>query len=262
MCNDVKVCVVTGGAQGIGRTIAERFLRGGWKVVVGDIDGAALEETGAAFGQDDAFNGVECDVSRREDVERLGAEAVSHGPIRCWVNNAALSFSGAIHETDADEFERGVATNFLGVYWGCAVATRHMLDDPGGSIVNISSVQALFGIRTFPGYAACKGAVNSLTTQLAAEYAGKGIRVNAVAPGVIVTPMHEKLLEEHPDPGSIHRFQRALSPIGRYGKPEDVAEAVWFLASEETAGFITGVLMKVDGGATAIAPGQDQAVQS
>lgn len=257
MASASNVCVVTGGAQGIGRTIAERFLRGGWTVVTGDVDSAALEETGEAFADVGEFRGVECDVRHREAVERLGDEAESLGPLRCWVNNAAIAFSGAIHETDPAELERGVATNFLGVYLGCEVATRRMLGNGGGSIVNISSVQSMLGIRTFPGYAACKGAVNALTMQVAAEYAGKGIRVNAVAPGVIVTPMHEKLLAEHPDAESVHRFQKALTPIGRYGKPEDVAEAVWFLASEETAGFITGLLMKVDGGATVIAPGQE-----
>ena len=250
------VCVVTGAAAGIGRAIARRFVQAEWAVVGVDVDERAMAATADELGAAGAFHPVLADVADRDVLATAAADAEGLGALRCWVNNAAINFMGSADDMDPDVLDRGVAVNLGGVFWGTHAAVACMLRNGGGSIVNISSVQSLMGIKGFAGYAACKGAVNSLTRQVAAEYAGRGIRCNAVSPGVIVTEMHHKLLAEHPDPEAVRSFHRALCPIGRMGTSEDVAEAVYFLARDETAGFITGQLIQVDGGATIVAPGQ------
>jgi NAD(P)-dependent dehydrogenase (short-subunit alcohol dehydrogenase family) len=171
------------------------------------------------------------------------------------VNNAAYNIIAPIHEIDRETYDKGIAVVFGGVFWGTAIAVRRMLANGGGNIINISSVQALTGFRGFPAYAACKGAIISLTRQVAAEYAGRGIRVNAIAPGLIMTPMNDKLLADAEDEDALRRSWDQLCPVGRYGQPEDIAEATYFLASDQ-ASFITGQVLQVDGGATIIARGQ------
>jgi NAD(P)-dependent dehydrogenase (short-subunit alcohol dehydrogenase family) len=157
---------------------------------------------------------------------------------------------GAIHEIDEETASRGMAVNFGGVFLGTQMAVRAMLDGGGGAIVNVSSLQARFGVRGFPLYAAAKGAVVSLTRQVAAEYADRGIRCNAVAPGVIQTPMNERLLRQR---GHGRRSLEALSPMRRLGRAEEVAAAVAFLLGDE-ATFITGEVLAVDGGQQVIPP--------
>ena len=250
-----RVCVVTGGASGIGYAIAERFLRGGDAVVVLDNSGEQLRAVEPAL---KALGPVACihgDVSVDADLERAGAAADGLGTLGVWVNNAAYNIIGAIHEIDRETYDRGMAVDLGGVFWGTAVAVRRMLRSGGGNVINISSVQALVGLRGFPAYAACKGAIISLTRQVATEYVTRNIRCNAIAPGLIVTPMNDKLLAEADDPDALRRSWDEISPIGRYGTPADIAETAWFLASEG-ASFITGQVITVDGGATVVARGQ------
>jgi NAD(P)-dependent dehydrogenase (short-subunit alcohol dehydrogenase family) len=174
------------------------------------------------------------------------------GTLRGWVNCAGIAEQQSVHEATEDHLDRVLGVNLAGVFWGCSVAVERMLGT-GGSIVNISSGQALRGRDGYPAYAATKGGILSLTTQLAAEYADRGIRCNALVPGVIATEMNERILAESSDRSALERSWDVLSPIGRWGTPADVAEAVRFLLSD-AAGFITGVHLSIDGGQMSIPP--------
>lgn len=251
----MRSVVITGGASGIGFAMAKRFLAAGDAVVALDWDAAQLD---AARPELEAHGTVTClrgDVASDADLVAAADAAERLAPLKVWVNNAAYNIIAPIHEIDRETYDKGIAVVFGGVFWGTAIAVRRMLVSGGGNIVNISSVQALVGLRGFPAYAACKGAIISLTRQVAAEYAAQGIRVNAIAPGVIVTAMNQKMLDEAEDPDELRRSWDQLTPVGRYGTPEDIAETAFFLASEG-ASFITGQTIQVDGGATIVARGQ------
>ncbi len=251
----MRSVVITGGASGIGFAMAKRFLAAGDAVVALDWDAAQLD---AVRPELEALGTVTClrgDVANDADLVAAADAAERLAPLKVWVNNAAYNIIAPIHEIDREMYDKGIAVVFGGVFWGTAIAVRRMLASGGGNIVNISSVQALVGLRGFPAYAACKGAIISLTRQVAAEYAAQGIRVNTIAPGVIVTAMNQKMLDEAEDPDALRRSWDQLTPVGRYGTPEDIAETAFFLSSEG-ASFITGQTIQVDGGATIVARGQ------
>lgn len=248
-----RVAVVTGGAQGIGRAVVGRLLAGGDRVVVIDRDAAAGERLAGAAEADGRLTVLEGDVAEPAVHEAAVAAAAGLGRLGLWVNNAAYAVAGSVHETPEADFQRGLGVNFGGVFWGTASAVRAMLPTGGGAIVNLASVQALRGFPGYALYAATKGAIISLTRQVASEFADRGIRCNAVAPGVILTEMNERILAEAPDQEALRRSWRAQTPVGRVGQPEDVAAAVAYLASDE-AGFVTGQTLVIDGGLTVAPP--------
>lgn len=257
----LDTCVVTGAASGIGYGIAERFLRGGWAVVGLDLDGPGLAGAAERLTRLGSFHPVVGDVADRADLERAASAVPEGGRLRCWVNNAGYNIHGSVHELDPASYERGVAVDLGGVFWGTSVAVRHFLARDGvGSIVNISSVTALQGFDDLAAYAMCKGGIISLTRQVAAEFVGRGIRCNAIAPGVIDTPINHRPGGSGRDPetgrfdAETERLFAARCPMGRPGQPSDVAEAAFFLAGEDTAGYITGQTLVVDGGCTVVAP--------
>jgi NAD(P)-dependent dehydrogenase (short-subunit alcohol dehydrogenase family) len=249
------VAVVTGGAMGIGRAVVERLLAAGDHVVVVDRDEAAARKLQAELGAGaQRLTLVPGDVADPEIHERAVETALGQGELGVWVNNAAYAVAGSVHETSAEDFQRGLAVNFGGVFWGTAAAVRAMLAGAtGGSIVNLTSVQALRGFPHYALYASTKGAIIALTQQVAAEFADRGIRCNAVAPGVILTEMNRRIFDEAVDQDALRRAWQAQTPVGRVGEPEDVAAAVTYLASAD-ASFITGQVLVIDGGMTVVPP--------
>ena len=249
--------VVTGGASGIGRAIAERQLAAGDAVVVIDNDPDALESFGREAILGDSLSLVLGDVSVTADLERAADAAEALAPLLGWVNNAAVNGKAAMHQIDQASYRRIMSTTLDGVFWGSATAVKRMLAaEMGGVIVSVSSIHASRGFPGLPVYAAAKGAIEALTRQMATEYAHADIRCNAIAPGVIVTPLLDKRIEQSADPESHRAALAARSPIGRVGRPDDVAAAAHFLLSAE-AGFITGHVMVVDGGSTSAMPPVD-----
>jgi NAD(P)-dependent dehydrogenase (short-subunit alcohol dehydrogenase family) len=246
-----KVAVVTGAAMGIGRSTAVLLAGEGARVVVADI---AEEQAGETLelikegGGEAIF--VKTDVSSSGDVKAAVEAAVeSYGGLDVMHNNVGIALGASVVDTTEDLWNRVLDVNLGGVFRGCKYAIPRMIERGGGSIVNSASVQGLRGFKGWAAYAASKGGIISLTKQVAREYAEHGIRVNCVAPGTILTPMNEKVFEEAEDPEALKETWNRMHPIGRFGQPEEVAEAVLFLASDASS-FITGQCLVVDGGIT------------
>lgn len=239
-----KVTVVTGAASGIGRATALAFAREGARVVVADILVEGGEETVRLIkeaGGDSFF--VECDVSKGTEVEGLINRTVdTFGALHCAFNNAGIEGRMAFApDFDEEEWDRVLDVNLKGVWLCLKYEIPRMLEQGGGAIVNTASVGALVGLQGLSPYCASKGGVMQLTRAAALEYAQSNIRINAVCPGGINTPMAERL-------GS-QSFMRATqrTPMRRWGNPEEIADAVLWLCSE-AASFVTGHCMPVDGG--------------
>ncbi|WP_306142856.1 SDR family NAD(P)-dependent oxidoreductase [Roseibium sp. MMSF_3412] len=241
-----RVAVITGAANGIGRSCAELFIERGGSLVLGDIDLDEGLKLQAELGDRALF--LEANVRDLAAIQALAAKAVNHfGGLDILVNNAAVALNGAVDEIDEDRWQTVIDTNLTGFWRAMKACVPHMRERGGGSIVNMSSVQGLRAFKGWPAYAAAKGAINALTVQTAADLAPAGIRVNAVAPGTIMTPMNEKIFAAMDDPSElIDRWNKA-HPIGRFGYPNEVAETVAFLASDRSS-FITGEILRVDGG--------------
>jgi len=251
-----KVAVVTGAAQGIGRAIALRLAREGAKVVVADInddDGIAVVNAIKGTGREAIFRSA--DVAERLDVFNLiAAVRESFGRIDVLVNNAAVLDDAPFLDLEEAEFERVLRTNVRGAFLVSQAAARQMVrqlelepKSQPGAIVNLTSVNAWFGLAANVSYSVSKGGLTQLTKSMALALAPYGIRVNAVAPGSIETPMVEAALK------SPKQKQAALSrtPLGRFGTPEEIAAIVAWLASKE-ASYLTGTTIWADGGRLAL----------
>jgi len=245
---DGKVCVITGAGGGMGREAALLFSDEGAQVCVADIDGAAAEQT--ASDARDAF-ATEVDVADAESVRGMYEEtARRYGGIDVIYNNAGISPAddASILETEPDAWQRVQDVNTKGVYLCCKYGIPHLLEGGGGSVINVASFVALVGAATSQiSYTASKGAVLSLSRELAVQFARQGVRVNALCPGPVETPLLLRIFGD--DPAAYER-RRVHLPMGRLAKPREIVNAALFLASDESS-YVNGATFLVDGGLTA-----------
>ena len=252
---DGRVCVVTGGAAGIGEAIAVRLAQEGARVSIADINGEAADRLARRL-QDQggvALSG-RVDVSVIADVAAFIDATVSRfGHLDAIVNNAGVAVPGGVEEISEEDWDRVVAVNLKGVWAGMKYAIPHLRAAGGGSIVNMSSVQALVGFPGWAGYAATKGAIIALTQQAAVEYGPEKIRVNCLAPGTIMTPMNEQIFRTAPNPEALIANWNSSHALHRFGESSEVASAAAFLISDD-ASFVTGACLRVDGGLSVLGP--------
>jgi NAD(P)-dependent dehydrogenase (short-subunit alcohol dehydrogenase family) len=242
-----KVALVTGGSSGIGRAAALAFARRGGRIAVASRRVAESEETIELIRQAGAeAMFVQTDVTQREEVEALIERVASAwGRLDCAFNNAGVTGDMArTADCTEENWHRTIAVNLTAVWYSMKHEIRQMLKQGKGAIVNNASTAGLVGMRGGPAYSASKGGVIQLTRTAALEYAKSGIRVNAVCPGFIETPMTEAHTAVNPD---LEPWIRKIQPMGRLGTAEEVAEAVVWLCSD-AASFVTGHALAIDGG--------------
>lgn len=245
-----KVAIITGSNEGMGKATALLFAKNGAKVAIT----GRTEETGEEVAKEIRDSGGEAqyfklDVSKEENCKNVVDEVVKKwDKLDILVNNAGVTgVDKPTHELTNEEFDFVLNIDLKGVFFMTKYAIPKMKENKSGSIVNFSSIYGLVGSRELTAYHAAKGAVTLLTKKDAINYGPDNIRVNSVHPGTILTPLVQKLADEDPE---YEEKQLKLHPLGRFGKPEEVANAVLFLASDE-ASFITGAQLTIDGGYTA-----------
>lgn len=242
-----KVALVTGAGAGIGRAIALAFLGEGARVVALDLDADALRRLATeAAGQ--PFEIVAGDAADPATADRTVRDLLArHARLDAVVTCAGISIGKQLAETSVEDWERVFAVNVTGTFLWFKAAIPAMIKRGGGSLVAIASQLALAGGRNTAAYVASKGAVISMVRSVAVDYAERGIRANAILPGATETALLERSFARAPDPAAARERSRARHPMGRFAKPEDIAGAAVYLASDEAA-FVTGVALPVDGG--------------
>ena len=218
-------------------------------MVCADVDAAGAEQTASEIGG--AATAMRIDVSDPAQVQTMVQHCVElHGRIDVLVNNAGVNIPGVLHEVPDDVIDRTLAVNVKGPIYGCRAAIPHMLEQGGGSIVNISSVNGIVSEPFLSVYSASKGAVVMLTKGVALDYAKQNIRCNAICPGWVDTPINYAHAEMLGGLQHVYDTIDSFQPIGRPGRPEEIAHVALFLASDE-ASFMTGAIVSADGGMTA-----------
>lgn len=241
-----KIAIITGGGSGIGLSCARLFCQEGAKVVIFGRRKNRLEDAVREIGEN--ILAVPGDITRDEDISRLVETTVSsYGRIDILVNNAGIFTGAPLHEMKDDEWESALDINMTRIFKLTREVLPYMIRQKSGSIVNISSILGLVAAPGTSAYNVSKGALNQFTRSLAVEYGVSGIRCNAICPGLIATEMTDELMN---DEDLMQEWSKNY-PIGRFGQPEDVAQACLFLASAESS-FVTGAILPVDGGYTAL----------
>ena len=247
-----RVILVSGGGSGIGQAAALAFAREGGRVVVFERGREAARRFETLLGEQGLEgHSLTVDVSRARDVQRgVAAVTIRYGAIHVLVNNAGVDHTATLHETAEEDWDRVLGVNLKGVFLLSRQVLPVMVRAGGGAVVNLGSISGLLGWPAYAAYAASKGGVIQLSRQMAVDYARHNIRVNCVCPGTTWTPLVERLFAQEGDPEAAKAAIAARHPLGRFARPEEIAEAILFLASEE-ASFITGAVLPVDGGYTA-----------
>ncbi|MBD1380769.1 3-oxoacyl-[acyl-carrier-protein] reductase [Metabacillus arenae] len=237
-----KVALITGGAKGIGKETARRFLQEGAKVVICDRDKDAGMTVLKELGEKDRVEFFEVDVTNTFQIEDVIQSSINtHNRIDILINNAGITIDGFLTKMNETDWEKVIAVNLSGVFKFTKAVIPIMMEKGSGVIINASSVVGLYGNIGQTNYAATKAGVIGLTKSWAKEFGPKGIRVNAIAPGFIETDMTSSV------PKKILDIMKEKTPLKKLGKPEDIASAYLFLASED-ANYINGAILSVDGG--------------
>jgi NAD(P)-dependent dehydrogenase (short-subunit alcohol dehydrogenase family) len=235
--------------MGIGKGIALLFAQQGAKVIAADINSEAGRVTAAeiqAAGGQCIFHRT--DVSVEAEVQAAVAAAQENfGAVDALANVAGIAHESPAHLLSLADWNRIIAVNLTSMFLCAKYVLPGMIAAKRGSIVNITSVQGLFGFPGYPHYAASKGGIISMTRQLAREYAKDGIRVNCIAPGTVETPMNIQVLERVPNPAQLRRSWERMHPLGRIGQPSDIAWGALYLACDESS-WVTGQCISIDGG--------------
>ena len=241
-----KTAIITGGGTGIGLACARLFAQEGARVVIFGRRQDRLDQAQKEIG--DAVLAVQGDITNASDTVRLVETAVKQlGKVDILINNAGTFTPSPLHETEDDVWDQTFNINMRGVFQLTRKILPQMMAQGSGSIIHISSILGMIAVPGTSAYNASKGALNQFSKSIAVEYGGQGIRSNAICPGMIETEMTEELRS---DKALMAEFLKGY-PLGRFGKPEEVAQACLFLASDESA-FITGTILPIDGGYTAL----------
>jgi NAD(P)-dependent dehydrogenase (short-subunit alcohol dehydrogenase family) len=244
-----KVALITGGSLGLGKATAFLFAEEGAKIIIT----GRTEKTLKATVEEAKKKGLEIeylvsDVSKEEDCKSAVDHVIKkYGKIDILFNNAGVLPIGFTHETDTETWDKTFEINVKGTYMMSKYALPHMIKEGYGCIVNNSSVLGLKAVPGVAAYNATKGAVTQLTRSMALEYADKGIRVNAICPGTIDTPMVDGLLDMMPDRAEAEKLFKSFHPVGRFGTADEIAHSLLFLC-DDNVGFMTGAMLSVDGG--------------
>jgi 3-oxoacyl-[acyl-carrier protein] reductase len=237
-----QTAVVTGGGQGLGFAIAQRFVAEGARVVLGDVNREATEVAAKQLGGDDVTLAVQCDVTQAADVDTLIRSTVEHfGGLDIMVNNAGITRDATMRKMSEEEFDQVIAVHLKGTWNGTRMAAAIMRENKRGAIVNMSSLSGKVGLVGQTNYSAAKAGIVGMTKAAAKELAHLGVRVNAIAPGLIRSAMTEAM------PQRIWDEKVAEVPMGRAGEPSEVANVALFLASDLSS-YMTGTVLEVTGG--------------
>jgi len=241
-----KTAIITGGATGIGLACARLFTREGARVAIFGRRQDRLDQARKQIG--DSVLAVQGDITHEQDIQRLVDTTLKElGKVDILINNAGTFTGGPLHETDAEAWDRVFNINMTGVFQLTRRVLPSMVEQGSGSIIHISSILGMVAMPQTAAYNASKGALNQFSKSIAVEYGAQGIRSNALCPGMIETEMTEELRS---DTALMAEWIKDY-PLGRFGQPEEVAQACLFLASDESA-FITGTTLPIDGGYTAL----------